>query len=61
MTTRGLVAGTILNYGPLTHEQLAELLPDEDKDDLYTAINELVDEGRLILDGDLLTEGDLFG
>lgn len=61
ITTRGLVAGTILNYGPLTHEQVAELLPDEDKDELYTAINELVEEGRLVLDGELLTEGDLFG
>lgn len=61
LTTRGLVAGSILNHGPMTHEQVVALHPNEDPDAIHTAINELVEEGRLILDGDLLTEGDLFG
>jgi hypothetical protein len=45
----------------MTHEQMVALHPNEDPDAIHTAINELVEEGRLILDGDLLTEGDLFG
>lgn len=61
LTTRGLVAGSILNHGPMTHEQVVALHPNEDPDAIHTAINELVEEGRLVLDGDLLTEGDLFG
>jgi hypothetical protein len=60
LTPRGLVVGSILGRGPMTHEQIAELYPKEDHDKIYEAINDLVEEGALVLDGDLLKEGNIF-
>jgi len=60
LTPRGLVVGSILVHGPMTHEQLVSRFPNEDVDLLYSTINQLVEEGGLILNGDLLEEGEIF-
>jgi hypothetical protein len=59
LNLRGLIVGTILAYGPMTHEQLAIVLSDEDEDAVYSTIKELMEHGTLILDGPLLKEGKL--
>ena len=60
LTPRGLVVGAIIVLGPMTHEQLVKCHPNEDVDLLYSTIKQLVEEGALVLDGDLLKEGDIF-
>ena len=60
LTLRGIVVGTVIFNHPMTHEQVVAMLPREKVDEVYAVIKELLDEGALVLDGDLLKEGNIF-
>jgi hypothetical protein len=60
LNLRGLVVATVIFNEPMTHEEVVTRLPNEDSDKVHATINELVEEGSLILDGDLLKEGNIF-
>jgi hypothetical protein len=60
LTMRGVVVGAIVVHGPMTHEEIASRLSHYDVDTVYSTINELVDGGELVLDSDLVIEGNFF-
>lgn len=59
-TSRGIVVGAIVVHGPMTHEQIAARLSHYNVDEVYSTINELIEGGELVLDGDLVKEGNVF-
>lgn len=60
LNLRGIVVGTVIFDRPMTHEEVVAKLPNENPEQVYATIKELVEEGALVLDGDLLKEGNIF-
>lgn len=60
LTLRGRIVSTVIFNDPMTHEQVVAKLPNDNADEVHSTINQLVEEGALVLDGDLLKEGNIF-
>ncbi len=60
MTPRGIIVATVIFNAPMTHEDIVARLPELDPNGVYYVLDELIDTGDLVLDGDLIKEGNIF-
>lgn len=60
MTPRGIIVATVIFNEPMAHEDVVARLPEFDPNEVYYVLDELIDSGALVLDGDLIKEGNIF-
>ena len=60
MTPKGIIVATVVFNSPMTHEDIVARLPELDPNGVYYVLDELIDTGDLVLDGDLIKEGNIF-